>query len=96
MAQETIDVVQDLCDHFESRVRVYSGCRCEAYNKKIGGAKASQHTKGTAMDIGIITVTPKEVQEYLLEKYKGKYGIGRYHSFTHIDTRTQEARWSEL
>ena len=37
--------------------------------------------------------TPEKVYAYLTEKYPGKYGIGKYPTFTHIDTRPSKARW---
>ena len=37
--------------------------------------------------------TPEKVYAYLTEKYPGKYGIGKYPTFTHIDTRLNKARW---
>jgi uncharacterized protein YcbK (DUF882 family) len=53
---------------------------------------SSQHMKGRAADIRVRKKTPAEVQAFLLKKYRGKYGIGRYDSFTHIDTKSGPAR----
>ena len=90
---ETLGVLQDLRDHFGVGVSVTSGCRCRAYNKRIGGAKKSKHVEGRAADIQM-SISPKRVADYLEAKYKGKYGIGRYKTFTHIDTRSGgAARW---
>ena len=72
-----------------------SGYRCPEHNKAVGGAKGSMHMLGIASDIIIAGVAPSAVQEYLLEKYRGKYGIGRYSYFTHVDVRAKKggARW---
>lgn len=98
---ETVSVVQDCCDHFADSLGVErvtlvinSGCRCDSHNNKVGGSKNSTHKKARAMDIKITPIQPEKVYEYLDKKYPGKYGIGKYETFTHIDTRSgAAARW---
>lgn len=100
---ETIRVVQEVCDHFarfmarpKVTLIVTSGYRCLKHNnsKAVGSNSASQHPRGRAMDINIVDVHPHNVYDYLDKKYPGKYGIGKYDDFTHIDTRTNgPARW---
>jgi uncharacterized protein YcbK (DUF882 family) len=77
-------------------IHINSGYRSLAYNKKIGGAKNSQHCKGNAADIVIEGYTPKQVA-LLAEKIAvfAKGGIGTYPTFTHVDVRSGKARWSE-
>lgn len=90
---ELVKVLEDVRTHFNMPVVITSGYRSPEYNKKIGGVKNSQHTKGTAADIKVKMVLASEVQRYLNRKYPDKYGIGRYKSFTHIDVRKKKARW---
>jgi uncharacterized protein YcbK (DUF882 family) len=90
---ELIKVLEDVRTNFKMPVIITSGYRTPEYNKKIGGVKNSQHTKGTAADIKVKTVPASEVQRYLNRKYPDKYGIGRYENFTHIDVREKKARW---
>ncbi len=90
---ELVTVVQDLRDHFNASVKVTSGNRCPAYNKTVGGAKNSYHPRGRAADVQVSGVSPDEVHAYLIDKYYSQYGIGRYKTFTHIDTRSSMARW---
>lgn len=90
---ELVKVLEDVRTHFNMPVIITSGYRTPEYNKKIGGVKNSQHTKGTAADIKVKMVLASEVQRYLNCKYPDKYGIGRYESFTHIDVREKKARW---
>lgn len=91
---ELLQVLKRLKKHFKGKaVFIDSGCRCVQHNKKVGGASKSQHLFGRAADVRVAGVFPDAVAEYLLETYPGKYGIGRYRSFTHIDTRKVEARW---
>lgn len=93
ISQELVDVIQDVRDHFNKPVVINSGLRCERHNKRVGGAPKSQHLLGTASDIRIAGVTPKEVYDYLDKKYPDKYGIGLYKTFTHIDVREKKARF---
>lgn len=51
-----------MCVHFGKLVVINSGLRCEAHSKKVGGAKESQHMKGTAADIRIAGVSPNDVR----------------------------------
>ena len=90
---ELVKVLQNVRDHFHAPVNINSAYRTPTYNKKVGGAKASQHMRGTAADITVTGVSPAKVYEYLTGLYPGKYGIGRYKTFTHIDTRPNKARW---
>lgn len=83
---------------------VYSGCRCREYNDKVQReslgdsykpySSKSQHMFGRAADIVVSGFEPEEVYQYLADRYKGFYGIGKYKTFTHIDSRTKgPARW---
>ncbi|SEM52387.1 D-Ala-D-Ala carboxypeptidase family metallohydrolase [Halomonas caseinilytica] len=91
---ETLAVLEELRDHFATPVVVTSGCRCPTYNARVGGAEHSQHKLGRAADIQAQGIDPSEVHHYLVNRYPGQYGIGRYNTFTHIDTRSGgPARW---
>jgi len=76
---------------------INSGYRSPKYNAKIGGVKDSQHLRGTAADIKVAGMTPKEVAlviEGLIESGKMKEGgVGVYPTFTHYDIRNRKARW---
>lgn len=91
---ELLMVLQDLRDHFKTGVFLSSGCRCLKYNTAIRGASKSKHMHGMAADVQITNIRPKQVADYLEDKYPEYYGIGRYKSFTHIDVRSKKpARW---
>ena len=89
--------LQVLRDSINKSISITSGYRSPKYNAKIGGVKNSQHVKGTASDIQIKGMTPKEVAliiEGLIESGKMKQGgIGVYPNFTHYDIRGVKARW---
>jgi uncharacterized protein YcbK (DUF882 family) len=91
---ELVRVLEELRAHFQRPVSVTSGSRCRDYNKKIGGASRSQHTLGKAADISVTGVVPKDVYLYLDKGYPDRYGLGDGTYFTHIDVRTEKARWN--
>jgi len=45
------EVFQKIRDHFDVPIKISSGFRSEALNKKVGGSKTSDHCKGCALDI---------------------------------------------
>ena len=91
---ELVSVLQSLRDAFGAAVTVNSGIRCEDHNRAGGGSPNSQHLLGRAADITVAGISPHKVHAYLAASYPKRYGMGRYDTFTHIDTRTgQAARW---
>lgn len=91
-----VEYLQKIRDHFGKPVTITSAYRCPSYNKSIGGATGSYHSKGMAADIQVKGVTPKEVAKYA--ESIGVLGIGLYETdkdghFVHIDTRTNKAFW---
>jgi uncharacterized protein YcbK (DUF882 family) len=86
---EHVTKLQELRDKWGS-ITITSGFRCAEHNKAIGGEKNSIHMQGSATDIVVASKTPNEVQESLKD-WNG--GLGRYKTFTHIDSRGSKARW---
>ena len=104
----TAAVVQECVDHFAKLegkpvfIHITSGHRCEDYNLKVGGETDSQHLVGRAVDFYLYTleptsqriISPERVYDYLDKRYSGRYGVGRYSMFTHLDTKTgYQRRW---
>ena len=90
---ELISVLEDLRTYFDRAVTINSSCRCKKHNKAIGGSKGSQQLQGKAADITMQGIDPAVVSVYLKDKYQTEYGIGTYTTFTHIDVRSEKARW---
>jgi uncharacterized protein YcbK (DUF882 family) len=94
---QLLDVVQTLRDALEVPIKINSACRCNEHNTAVGGSANSQHTKGRACDVVATGVEPAdvaEVVEFILDHKGIAGGVGRYTTFTHIDTRTNgPARW---
>ena len=96
--QEVANNLQILRDYLKVPVRVTgSGYRTKSHNKKVGGAKFSQHLTASGADINADGYTPKELAkeiEKLITKGKMKEGgIGIYTNFVHYDIRGTKARW---
>jgi uncharacterized protein YcbK (DUF882 family) len=90
--------LQVLREHIGKPIIVISGYRSPKYNRKIGGARKSQHMKAAAADIIVRGMKPDEVREVILQLIKDgkmkKGGVGRYTTFIHYDVRGWNARWS--
>ena len=84
-----VNKLQKLREDLNTSIHITSAYRCESHNTAIGGAKDSQHKLGTATDIQVSGMDPSEVQD-ACEKFDG---LGRYDSFTHIDSRGYKSRW---
>jgi len=65
-------------------VIINSGYRTPEHNRKVGGAANSQHLYGRAADIVVKGVSPSKVYQ---EADKLFNGVGKYPTFTHVDTR---------
>ena len=89
--------LQVLRDHVGKPIVIISGYRSPKYNRRIGGARKSQHMLAKAADIKIRGMSPKEVKATIVKLIKeGKMqpgGIGLYTTFTHYDIRGWNARW---
>lgn len=75
-------------------IKILSGYRTVSYNKKIGGAKHSQHLQGRALDMR--PPSGMSVEEFYnlikkLSKNTAIGGIGLYSTFVHVDTRPKNS-----
>jgi uncharacterized protein YcbK (DUF882 family) len=89
--------LQRLRDKLDKPIKINSGYRCAKHNKKIGGAKRSQHVLGNAADIVVEDKKPIEVFNFVdklqrLNMFK-LGGLKVYNTFTHLDIRGIIARW---
>ena len=74
-------------------VTVNSGYRTESYNKKVDGAKQSQHLYAAAADIKVSGKSASEVYKLCDRLVGNRGGVGKYSAFTHVDVRGHKARW---
>lgn len=87
----TFEEIRALCG--DKPIKILSAYRTSEHNKKIGGAKNSQHIQGRALDLA----PPKGLtldQFYTLIKVNttefGIRGLGKYKTFVHIDIRPSD------
>lgn len=90
--------LQAMRDHIKVPVRVTgSGYRTPSHNKKVKGAKNSQHLYAKAADINADGYTPIElaavIETLIAAGIMKQGGIGLYKNFVHYDIRGKKARW---
>ena len=92
---ERLETLRELVsDHLgsDTALIINSGYRTPTYNRKIGGAKKSQHMEGTAADVSLPDGMSADNMAALAEQ-AGFDGIGKYNTFVHVDVRGYNARW---
>ena len=92
-----IQAVQHIRDVFATPIRINSTFRTHDYNKRIGGAPNSYHTRGMAVDwmftqnnmnnLDILKTSPHILSAI---REMGIKGIIFYPTFVHFDTRENE------
>ena len=80
-----VDRLQCLRDLIGKPIVVTSGCRCERYNKHIGGGYNSPHLLGLAADIQVEGMTP--ITLAILANRIHYIRIGVYPTHLHIDIK---------
>ena len=95
--KELAENLQVLRDFIGKPITVISGYRSPSYNKKIDGARRSQHLLAKAGDLIVKDMSPDEVKEAIVHLIKEgkmkKGGVGLYTYFTHYDVRGFNRRW---
>jgi uncharacterized protein YcbK (DUF882 family) len=87
-----LEALEALRGHFGVPVTITSAARCFNHNRDVGGARNSQHKKGRASDVQVKDTSPDVVADYAESL---GMSVGRYETFTHIDSRSgPPARWS--
>lgn len=88
-----IERLEEMRELIDRPIKITSGYRCRTHNKRVGGAVHSQHVQGTAADIQVIGMTPKQLSEIAMDV--GFRGIGIAENFLHVDVRaTHLAIWT--
>jgi uncharacterized protein YcbK (DUF882 family) len=90
---ELLEILEAIRQHFAAAITINSAARCPNKNRAVGGAKNSQHLYGRAADIVVDGIGPDEVHAYIDKTWPNELGLGRYATFTHVDSRGYKARW---
>lgn len=87
---EVLEGLEKLREIVGKPININSGYRSESYNKKVGGAKDSQHVLGNAIDFHVSGMTTQQIYDIIKknnmlgEVFKG---VGLYNTFVHVDVR---------
>lgn len=73
--------------HFDSPAIVSSGVRCAAHNANVGGAAASRHMQGKAMDFTVRGRTASQVLEFVQQQKEVRYAYAIDASYVHMDVQ---------
>lgn len=83
------EAIRAACGHLP--ITILSAYRSPAHNKKVGGARNSQHMQGRALDLrppsGLTVKAFYERIKALSQSLPDLKGIGRYSTFVHVDIR---------
>lgn len=99
---ELIDILVSIREHYGKPVHINSGYRCPEHNAKVGGAPASRHRYGDAVDFRVSGVPTSEVHRYVKENFFDKsdhLGLAKkivkdpLAGFVHLDT-WRKRTWS--
>lgn len=83
--------MNELREQLGKPIKVTSAYRCEKHNADVGGSTRSQHLQGTATDIQVKDISPSKIVSKMRPYWKG--GLGKYNTFTHLDSREGSAYW---
>ena len=96
LSDQVVNAAQFIRDYVNSPVKINSSYRTVVHNSSIGGAKRSQHLKGTALDLSFSNENILlQLHQSILKKDAflnqligtGINGVGLYDRFIHIDSR---------
>lgn len=94
---KTLHVLDILASSMRARPKpLVSVYRSPTYNRAVRGRSQSQHLQNRAVDVqfyGVSAYTVSSVARRLRKEGKFKGGVGRYSSFTHVDTRGHNVDW---
>lgn len=93
----TLKVADQMVVKMDAPLReITSAYRSPRYNRAVGGKSRSYHMQNIALDLKFRGVSASHAS-YVAKQLRGKGlfkgGVGRYPSFTHIDTRGSNVSW---
>lgn len=97
VSKDLVEGLQAIRDIVGKPVTVTSGVRCEAHNKKVGGAANSFHLRGLAADINVGGMSSEKlaaIAEQVPQFQNGAIITYKGRNFIHVDTRGYKVRLS--
>lgn len=101
-AAELALAFEDVRSAYGAPIAILSAYRTPEHNRRVGGAPASQHVQGRALDLAPVRGGRKALADLTeavqtCAKQLGRIrGVGVYRSFVHMDVRQSDrlARWN--
>lgn len=87
MSEILVRAADRLRAHFGAAVTVSSGLRCPKHNANVGGASASRHMTGRAMDFRVAGKTSAQVLEYVKAQPELRYAYAIDSQYVHMDVQ---------
>lgn len=89
VSDELLILLDKIRDCYGKAVKVTSGHRCPAYNKKVGSEPTSSHVKGLAADL-VAEGGTERVELLHCIMVSGARRVGVYPNFFHVDVDTSK------
>lgn len=86
--------IQQIRERYNRPVQINSWYRDPATNARVGGASASRHLSGDAIDFVVSGLSTRQVFNELNPWWGSRGGLAFHPFFVHIDARGWEARWN--
>ena len=83
--KKLITVADRVREHFGKAAIVSSGVRCKQHNANVGGASASRHLYGKAMDFRVSGKSANEVLAYAEKQPEIRYAYAIDQNYIHMD-----------
>lgn len=84
-AKKLITLADRVREHFGAPMIVSSGVRCKTHNANVGGAAASRHMSGKAMDFTVRGKTAAQVLAYVQAQPEVRYAYAIDGNYVHMD-----------
>ena len=94
ISSKLVEGLQELRERVGRGITITSGYRYPALNADAGGASASQHMAGRAVDMKASGMRPLELAEEALAVLGADIGIGLGANIIHVDLREDPASWT--
>lgn len=83
--KKLVTVADRVREHFGTPAIVSSGVRCKQHNANVGGASASRHLYGKAMDFRVSGKSANEVLAYAEKQPEIRYAYAIDQNYIHMD-----------
>ena len=86
-------VMQQIRNRYNRPISINSWYRDPVTNRRVGGASASRHLQGDAVDFVVQGMTTQQVYNDLNPWWGSQGGLAYHPAFVHLDCRQWKSRW---